>query len=304
MATSGQVGAACSTSDSRRRSASRGPLAWHVENDPSWPVFMACTSPSTSGPLISPTISRSGRSRSAVRTSASSVTAVGRSAVAGRASRRTVWRPATGSSAVSSRISTLSSSGTSVVREASSEVLPDEVAPHTRTLHLAAMSSPHSSAPTSSVNEESGRIVDANRRIDRLVPSTATGGTTAHTRAPLARRASTIGVVRSRRRPIGARIRSMSCSIGWPSRTPARSSTPDRSIHISRPRLTSTSSIVGSATSASRSPSPLSRATASRASWRCSAGLERGASRRTSSSTSMSTSPRMWATRRQSSATR
>jgi hypothetical protein len=41
--------------------ASRGELAWMVERDPSWPVFMAWNMSITSPPLTSPTIIRSGR---------------------------------------------------------------------------------------------------------------------------------------------------------------------------------------------------------------------------------------------------
>ena len=49
----------------------------------------------------------------------------------------------------------------------------------------------------------------ANRRIVRHGPSTATGSITAHTRDPSGRRASTVGFVRSIRRPIGRRMCSM-----------------------------------------------------------------------------------------------
>ena len=102
IAASGQLGAACITSVSSRRRASIGPLAWHVASDPSWPVFMACTSPVTSLPRTSPTTSRSGRSRSAVRTSSSREIGRMPSGVAGRASRRTTCVLVGCSSAVSS----------------------------------------------------------------------------------------------------------------------------------------------------------------------------------------------------------
>ena len=44
-------------------SASRGELAWTVEIEPSWPVFMACSMSSASAPRTSPTMMRSGRMR-------------------------------------------------------------------------------------------------------------------------------------------------------------------------------------------------------------------------------------------------
>ena len=52
-----------------RLSASSGPLACTVVSDPSWPVVIACSMSSASPPRTSPTTSRSGRMRSALRTS-------------------------------------------------------------------------------------------------------------------------------------------------------------------------------------------------------------------------------------------
>ena len=54
---------------SRRESASRGELAWIVDIEPSCPVFIACSMSKASGPRTSPTMMRSGRMRSALRTS-------------------------------------------------------------------------------------------------------------------------------------------------------------------------------------------------------------------------------------------
>ena len=145
IAASGQLGAACITSVSSRRRASIGPLAWHVANDPSWPVFMACTSPVTSLPRTSPTTSRSGRSRSAVRTSSSR--GIGRmpSGVAGRASRRTTCALVGCSSAVSSRTMMRSPGSVRPSSDASNDVLPLDVAPLTTTLHRARSTSVSSS---------------------------------------------------------------------------------------------------------------------------------------------------------------
>jgi len=54
---------------SSRNRASRGLLAWIVDIDPSWPVFIAWSMSKASLPLTSPTMIRSGRIRSALRTS-------------------------------------------------------------------------------------------------------------------------------------------------------------------------------------------------------------------------------------------
>ena len=79
-------------------------MAWQVDHDPSWPVFSACTRASTSGPRTSPTTRRSGRNRSAVRTSCSREIGAGPSGVGGRASSRTRWSAAGRSSTVSSMV--------------------------------------------------------------------------------------------------------------------------------------------------------------------------------------------------------
>ena len=52
---------------SRRLSESRAELAWTVEIEPSWPVFMACSMSSDSAPRTSPTMMRSGRMRRLLR---------------------------------------------------------------------------------------------------------------------------------------------------------------------------------------------------------------------------------------------
>ena len=52
---------------STRASASRGELACSVDREPSWPVFIACIMSSASPPRTSPTMMRSGRMRSALR---------------------------------------------------------------------------------------------------------------------------------------------------------------------------------------------------------------------------------------------
>ena len=68
MARLGRSKPAMSTIVSSRHSASRGALAWTVDSEPSWPVFMAWSMSRASAPRTSPTMMRSGRMRSALRT--------------------------------------------------------------------------------------------------------------------------------------------------------------------------------------------------------------------------------------------
>src|SRR3972149_2492039 len=77
-----------------RGSRSRGLLAWPVDMEPSWPVFMACSMSSASPPRHSPTMTRSGRMRSELRTSSRMGMAPLPSMFGGRDSRVTTcsWR--------------------------------------------------------------------------------------------------------------------------------------------------------------------------------------------------------------------
>src|SRR5215831_14334104 len=69
---------------SRRAHASRGVLACSVVSEPSWPVFMACSMSSVSGPRHSPMMMRSGRIRRAFFTRSVAVMAPLPSMFAGR----------------------------------------------------------------------------------------------------------------------------------------------------------------------------------------------------------------------------
>ena len=89
---------------SSRVSASRGALAWIVVIDPSWPVFIACSMSTASAPRTSPRMMRSGRIRSALRTSARWVTSPLPSMLGGRVSRRTTCGCCSWSSAASSMV--------------------------------------------------------------------------------------------------------------------------------------------------------------------------------------------------------
>ena len=92
-------------------SASRGVLACTVDSEPSWPVFIAWSMSSASAPRTSPTMMRSGRMRSALRTRSRIVTWPRPSMLGGRLSRRTTWRWCSCSSTASSMVTMRSSSG-------------------------------------------------------------------------------------------------------------------------------------------------------------------------------------------------
>ena len=159
-------------------------------------------------------------------------------------------------------------------------VLPDEVAPLINTLHRASTTDTSSAATSGSANSARARRRTPNRRNVRQGPSTATGGITAHTREPSARRASTIGDSRSSRRPSGARIRSMRRGVTSASSRPARTMVPSRSIHTSPPLLTITSLTPGSARNRCRGPRPQTCAKAASASMAMSASVPSGNRRR------------------------
>ena len=89
IAASGSPTSAISASVSSRRSASAPLPAWIVQSEPACPVLSATSRSSASGPRTSPTISRSGRIRSALRTSRRIVTSPRPSRFGGRASSRT-----------------------------------------------------------------------------------------------------------------------------------------------------------------------------------------------------------------------
>lgn len=73
---------------SSRVSASRGVFAWIVASEPSWPVFIAFSMSSASAPRTSPRMMRSGRMRSALRTSVRCVISPLPSMFGGRVSSR------------------------------------------------------------------------------------------------------------------------------------------------------------------------------------------------------------------------
>ena len=132
IARSGRSKPAISTMVSMRASASRGELAWTVDSEPSWPVFIAWSMSSASAPRTSPTMIRSGRMRSALRTRSRIATSPSPSMFFGRDSSRRTWRWSSCSSAASSIVTMRSCRGSPADSAFSSVVLPVPVPPEMR----------------------------------------------------------------------------------------------------------------------------------------------------------------------------
>ena len=111
---------------------SRGVLAWPVDIEPSWPVFMAWSMSSASPPRHSPTMMRSGRMRRELRTSSRMGIAPLPSMLAGRDSSVTTCSWRSWSSAASSMVTMRSSLGMNDDRTLSIVVLPEPVPPETK----------------------------------------------------------------------------------------------------------------------------------------------------------------------------
>ena len=206
-----------STITSSRDSASRGELACAVVSEPSWPVFIACSMSSASPPRHSPTTMRSGRMRRALRTRSRMVIRPLPSRLAGRASSDTRFGWLSLSSAASSMVTMRSSSGMKLERMFSSVVLPEPVPPVTTMFLRSRTATCRNSSIGSLIEPNCSRSSPLslrllNLRMLRLGPRSATGGITALTREPSARRASTIGELSSMRRPSGATMRSIAAS--------------------------------------------------------------------------------------------
>src|SRR6476619_5986157 len=119
-----------------RARASRGVLAWTVVSEPSWPVFMACSMSTVSGPRHSPTMMRSGRIRRVLRTRSRIVTWPLPSMLDGRDSRVITWSCLSWSSAASSTVMIRSSEGMAADSTFSVVVLPEPVPPEIRMFSL------------------------------------------------------------------------------------------------------------------------------------------------------------------------
>ncbi len=225
-----------SASVSTRRSASSGELAWTVVSEPSWPVLSACSMSSASGPRTSPTTIRSGRMRSALRTSWRIVTSPRPSRFAGRDSRRTTWRWRSRSSAASSTVTMRSPPGMAPERALSVVVFPEPVPPLTRIEARPATATASSSATAAgsvppATRSRSEKPSRRKRRMVRQAPPSESGGITTFTREPSGSRASHSGEASSTRRPSGARMRSIACisSASEPKLTAVGSMRPPRS---------------------------------------------------------------------------
>ena len=132
MARSGRSTPAIRTIVSSRDSMSRGLLAWPVDIEPSWPVFMAWSMSSASPERHSPTMIRSGRMRRALRTSSRIGIAPLPSMFGGRDSRVTTCSWRSWSSAASSIVTIRSSFGMNDDRTLRVVVLPEPVPPETK----------------------------------------------------------------------------------------------------------------------------------------------------------------------------
>ncbi|MNR02168.1 hypothetical protein D3C85_1180100 [compost metagenome] len=198
-------------------------------------MFIACIISITSAPRTSPTMIRSGRMRRLLRSRSRMDTTPAPSKPPGRLSRRTTWLVPSESSAVSSMVMTRSLAGMKLASALSSEVLPELVPPLTRMLQRARTAISRSCAmPASKVPSftrsagVSGSFL--NFRIDTDRPSIAKGSMITLMRPPSGKRASTIGLDSSSRRPSGARMRRtmrITCSESA-KRTVSRSSMPWR----------------------------------------------------------------------------
>src|SRR2546422_576859 len=131
MARDGSSVPARRTSVSRRVIASRGLLACSVLIEPSWPVFIAWSMSSASPPRTSPTMIRSGRMRSELRTRSRIMIWPCPSTLAGLDSRLITWTWRNRNSAASSHVTIRSLAGMNPDRTLSSVVLPEPVPPET-----------------------------------------------------------------------------------------------------------------------------------------------------------------------------
>ncbi len=200
IALTGSSKPAIMTIVSTRCTASRVLLACIVVIEPSWPVFMAWSMSSVSGPRHSPTTIRSGRIRRLLISSSRMLMRPLPSMLGGRDSSRTTcgWRSC--SSAASSIVTIRSSVGMKDERLFSKRRLTRARAADDQDVQAGLDARLEELDHLRRARLEADVIVpgDAgrrpNRRIDMLGPSIASGGMTALTREPSARRASTIGL--------------------------------------------------------------------------------------------------------------
>ncbi len=143
---------------------SGGLFACPVESEPSWPVVIACSMSSASPPRHSPTMIRSGRMWSALRSRSRIVISPVLSRFGGRDSSVTTctWRSC--SSAASSIVMIRSSSGMNDDMTLRVVVLPDPVPPETKMFRRA------STQALQEVEHLGGRGAEADQVVDRERP--------------------------------------------------------------------------------------------------------------------------------------
>ncbi len=268
---------------SRRARLSRGLLEWIVVRDPSWPVFMACNMSRASPPRHSPTTIRSGRIRRVLRTRSRMVISPRPSMLGGRASRASTWSWLSWSSLASSTVTIRSSAGMNDDSTLSIVVLPVPVPPEMSTLRRPTTQAWRNLATCGDMLPKPMRSSTVygsaeNFRMVRKGPPMARGWMTALTREPSRRRASTIGVDSSMRRPTSPTILSM-MRRRWFSSTNVTllsSRRPRFSTYTRSGPLTMTSVISGSLRNRSMGPYPRMSSETSWMRWALSAA-ERGA---------------------------
>ncbi len=179
-------------------------------------------------------------------------------------------------------VSTRSRVGIARESALSNVVLPAPVAPATSTFQPArTIQCRNRSASASTANSRTDTARAPNRRIVTHGPSTASGGRTAWSREPSAKRASTMGDERSRRRPRGAITRSAMRTMPAASRVSASgSTTPSRSTKARPGPLSITSVTAGSARTGSSTPRPTASCTSSVSSASNRSAASRGSSTR------------------------
>src|ERR1700756_3132033 len=183
---------------SSRVNASRGELAWIVDIDPSWPVFIACSTSSASAPRISPRMMRSGRIRRALRSRSRIVISPLPSRFGGRVSSRTTCGCCNCSSAASSIVTVRSAGSISRDNAFNNVVLPEPVPPDIRILRrqrAATLSKVAISGEMLACCAIVSRVIVffENLRIEIDGPSIASGGAMMLTRLPSSRRATPKG---------------------------------------------------------------------------------------------------------------
>ena len=180
-------------------SISFGEFACPVLIDPSCPVFMACNISNASGPLTSPTITRSGRMRKDVLIKSLMLISVVPSSVELLVSKLIKFFIFLScNSAESSIVITLSSSSTKFERAFRNVVFPDPVPPLTKILYPALTKVLKKSAASFVIDFHlislSMSIVSlGNFRIVTTAPDKEIGGNTTFTLEPSSSLVSTIG---------------------------------------------------------------------------------------------------------------